>query len=299
MKIFNFNYFICFFFAFIITPSVWAEGSDPSREWKNRPWMLRYVIFLSSNEAMKKDISSSKKFNKMDGKNGKKYIYHDIYELFPTLKNTLHSKDITVATVVINFDTDGNVLSDQTQFSGLKGRLSQLDTFVLTRENDPEMKPYSFASWEQGIDGNIEFSPGLCTIIDSHRYEDDWKKNNSKGNVGCREWTAQLYRKDPYIDVTTYSKKGNFIGEVVGWARFEDGPTPIIGMQGKQWLCLHECPAGERPGVIADMQAWTRRHGFPMPVPPPKQPLYPNKDYDVEYCQVGVEDSLSPAGASN
>jgi hypothetical protein len=90
----------------------------------------------------------------------------------------------------------------------------------------------------------------------------------------------------PYIDVTTYTKRGNFIGQFVGWSRFEDGPKPIIGMNGKTWLCLHECPAGERPGLITDMKAWTRKHGYPMPIPPEYQPEYPNRNYqdDIDVC---------------
>jgi hypothetical protein len=134
--------------------------------------------------------------------------------------------------------------------------------------------------WSQGIPGNLSFGPGPCTLLDKRRYEDDWKSGGYPGDFGCREWTAQLFDDErPYIDVTTYTKSDNFIGEFVGWSRFKDAPKPIIGMNGKTWLCLHECPAGERPGIIKDIKAWTSKHRYPMPARPAYQPEYPNKNY--------------------
>jgi len=252
----------------------------PSREWIDIPWNLRYVIFINAEKSMKMDMDISRRFNAEDGKRGQDYVYLNVKELLPQIKKSVPSaKNPLIATAAIYFDSDGKILNQELPFSTFTAKRSSIDTLVLIKEGTDD-KPYSFADWDQGIPGDITFSPAVCVITDTHRYSSHWKKTDSSGNVGCREWTAQLYRKEPYIDVTTYSKKGNFIGEVVGWARFEDGPTPIIGMQGKQWLCLHECPAGEQPGVIADIRAWTRKHGFPMPVPPPKQPLYPNQDFE-------------------
>jgi len=257
-----------------------AAERHPSIEWINKKWDLRYVIFIDSKKYMNMYISAATQFNVKQRKTWKIDDYLDVYEFLPKIQRTLSSKSSDLATATIYFDKTGNVLSEVAPFNGLVGKLSSISYFVMIEKNKENSMPISFAEWNQGIPGDVSFSPALCTFIDILRYQDDWNKLNRRGNVGCREWTAQLYQKEPYIDVTTYSKKGNFIGEVVGWARFEDGPTPIIGMQGKQWLCLHECPAGEQPGVIPDMQAWTRKHGFPMPVPPSKQPRYPNKDYE-------------------
>jgi hypothetical protein len=252
----------------------------PSREWIDIPWNLRYVIFINSEKVMKIEMDTYRRFNAQDGKLGQNYVYLNVKELLPKIKKSVPSgKNPLIATAVIYFDPNGKTLNQEPPFSTFTAKRSGIDTLVLIKEGTDE-KPYSIANWDQGIPGDVSFSPAVCVTTDRHRYSNQWKKTDSSGNVGCREWTAQLYQKEPYIDVTTYSKKGNFIGEVVGWARFEDGPTPIIGMQGKQWLCLHECPAGEQPGVIPDMQAWTRKHGFSMPVPPTKQPRYPNKDYE-------------------
>ena len=255
-----------------------TEERRPSRKWIDIPWNLRYVMFINSEKNMKLDMDICRDFNAQDGKQGNDYVYLNAKELLRGSKKSVPTTNPLVATAAIYFDQSGKVLNQELQNLAFTAKRSSIDTLVLIREGTDD-KPYAFADWDQGIPGDVSFSPAVCVTTDSHRYSKHWKKNDLSGNVGCREWTAQLYQKEPYIGVTTYSKKGNFIGEVVGWARFEDGPTPIIGMQGKQWLCLHECPAGEQPGVIPDMKAWTSKHGFPMPVRPPKQPRYPNEDY--------------------
>lgn len=256
------------------------QERDPSREWQDRPWDLRYVLFVNSEKHMTAGIAASKRFNALDGKQGRNYVYHDIEELFASTKQVLPSKKAPIAVALISFDQTGRVLNKDSVFSQYIGKLSGIERFVLVHPNEPDEKPYGFGEWDQGIPGDVSFSPALCITIDSHRYEAHWRQNDYRGNVGCREWTAQLYRpEEPYINVTTYSKSGNFIGELVGWARFEDRPRPVIGMQGKQWLCLHECPAGESPGVISNIRAWTRKHNFPMPTRPKRQPVYPNANY--------------------
>jgi hypothetical protein len=256
-----------------------SQERQPSREWLDRPWEVRYVIFINTKKNMDAGISASKQFNGLDGKGGKNHVYYDVEELFAETKQVLPSKSISIATALISFDQTGKVLSPSA-LSRFTGKLSAINTFVLIQPEQPSAKPYAFVDWDQGIPGDVSFSPALCTTLDSHRYDSHWRQNDYRGNVGCREWTAQLYRpEEPYIDVTTYSKRGNFIGELVGWARFEDRPRPVIGMQGKQWLCLHECPAGEKPSVISDIRAWTRQHNFPMPERPKRQPVYPNANY--------------------
>jgi len=155
-----------------------------------------------------------------------------------------------------------------------------LDTLVLINDDSPGARPYDLADWAQGIPGDVTFSPAVCSSTDTRRYEAGWNSDTYTGSFGCREWTAQLYDRDrPYIDVTSYASHGTFIGELVGWSRFDDPPKPVIGRQGKTWLCLHECPAGEKPGVIPNIRIWTTKHGYPMPNRQRKQPLYPNADY--------------------
>lgn len=121
------------------------------------------------------------------------------------------------------------------------------------------------------------FEPGLykgqmvCPGLDeSSRY-----KPNAKGFV------------QPYIDVTTYhDKEGKktHIGRFTGWMGFNDAPRPVIGKHGAYWLCLHECPDGEKPGVIADITEWTQKRGWPMPRP---TPYFPDSKLKASKAQMG------------
>ena len=257
-----------------------AKERDPSREWRDVPWAIRYILFLNANKHMKENIVFGKKVNAADSIQNGSRLYLSVYELFVESTHVISAKSSDMATALFLFDQNGHVVNSSSLLSQFTGKLSQINNLVLIRTRDPTEKPYKIADWNQGMPGDTSFSPAVCTALDSFRYDTYWQARDPRGNVGCREWTAQLYDPgQPYIDVTTYSKRGNFIGELVGWSRFEDPPKPVIGMQGKQWLCLHECPAGERPGVIADLRAWTRKHGYPMPERPPRQPLYPDSEY--------------------
>ena len=257
-----------------------AKETDPSREWLDRPWQIRYVLFMDAQKDMMQSIDSAKKSNALDRKRVETYTYLAAGGLFAQATQVITSKAGNIATVLISFDHDGRVVNNDPVLSQFTGKISLIQRLVLTPHDHPKEKPYHLANWDQGIPGDISFSPAVCDPLDFYRYKEYWKKSDPRGHVGCREWTAQLYDPgQPYIDVTTYSKRGNFIGELVGWSRFEDPPKPVIGMQGKQWLCLHECPAGERPGVIADLRAWTHTHGYPMPERPPRQPLSPDSEY--------------------
>ena len=257
-----------------------AKERDPSREWRDVPWTMRYILFLNANKHMKENIVFGKKVNAADSIQNGSRLYLSVYELFVESTHVITAKSRDMATSLFLFDQDGHVVNSSSLLSQFTGKLSRINSLVLIRTRDSTEKPYKIADWNQGIPGDTSFSPAVCTTLDSFRYDAYWQARDPRGHVGCREWTAQLYDPgQPYIDITTYSKRGNFIGELVGWSRFEDPPKPVIGMQGKQWLCLHECPSGERPGVIADLRAWTRKHGYPMPERPPRQPLYPDSEY--------------------
>lgn len=104
--------------------------------------------------------------------------------------------------------------------------------------------------------------------------------NGAKVCAGLAEHSPADWQ--PYINITTYiqpdkaalkkdpkAQPQTFIGDVLGWARFDDPPRPVIGKHGDYWLCLHECPDGEAPGIIPDIQAWTAKRGWPMPKPLP------------------------------
>lgn len=261
-----------------------AEGvplhSDRSREWIDLPWQIKYVLFVDTARIMNLRIASARRSNSAPDKPGRTKVYLDADEMLePTAMFSVPDAD-PLALVLIKFDSTGRVTGKNTRLGSLRARRNLLDDLVLTKSNSKSERPYYFADWSQGIPGDESFSPAICATWDTDRYASNWDGNFYAGSFGCREWTAQLYfHEQPYIDVTSYAKVGNFIGEFVGWARFVDPPKPIIGLQGKTWLCLHDCPAGETPGVIPSITKWAAKHRFPVPTPPPRQPMYPNSNY--------------------
>lgn len=263
------------------------EEEEPSRRWFNTPWEIRYLLFVDTQQRYAEADRLARVHNASDGKSGKKHVYLDARELIKATATFVTPKAPSIALGVITFNPQGQVTNKNKELGKFSAKLSVLESLVLIKNSQPEMKPYKLLYWSQGIPGNLSFGPAPCSFLDSLRYEDGWKSGEYPGDFGCREWTAQLFEDErPYVDVTTYTERGNFIGEFVGWSRFKDAPKPVIGMNGQTWLCLHECPGGEKPGVISDIRTWTSKHGYPMPVRPRYQPEYPNRDFqdDIEGC---------------
>jgi len=265
-------------------PSTSAAGSvDASRTWLGRPWEIRYVLFAEEARRRKAANMAAREFNAEQKVPGKERIHLSAAALFKPSYTLAVPGEEPIAVVLLAFDRSGHIVNQQGTLARMSGKRNMLDSLVLINDHRPHAKPYYFAEWSQGIPGDVTFSPSVCSPTDIRRYEAGWDIENYIGNFGCREWTSQLYARDqPYIDVTSYASHGIFIGDLVGWSRFDDPPKPVIGRHGKTWLCLYECPAGEKPGVIPNIKAWTAKHGYPMPERPRKQPLYPNVDYQED-----------------
>jgi hypothetical protein len=125
-----------------------------------------------------------------------------------------------------------------------------------------------------GLGGQVPDANGQC--------QGGYEPGMYKGKLVCPGLDESSQYKpnekgfvQPYIDVTTYhDKQGKktHIGRFIGWMGFDDAPRPVIGKHGDYWLCLHECPDGDKPGVIADIVAWTSKRGWPLPKPTPYFP---------------------------
>lgn len=278
----NILFSICMaLFSIAMYPMNASADLGRSRDWLDRDWEIRYVLFFDGTDNFKNVVQVAYEMNHTPDKPGREKIYFSAEEMFEVSASyDVPDEKESISMVLILFDPVGHITSKSARLNQYTAKRNVLDTLVLVKTTSKNEKPYRLAYWSQGIPGDVSFSPAVCTGIDILRYEKNWKPENFSGNFGCREWTAQLYDSEqPYIDVTSYEKRGNFIGEFVGWSRFTDPPKPVIGMHGKTWLCLHECPAGETPGVIPDIKKWVDKHGFPMPQRPPRQPLYPNANY--------------------
>jgi hypothetical protein len=261
-------------------PALGGDGPRATRTWLDRPWHIRYVLFVDEGWSMQLKHEAAPRLNAQKKSTGNNNIYLDVAELLDTWTILTVSGDVSIAVAILKFDRVGRMLDQPGILGKMVAKRNKLDDIVLVNDNAPSAVPYYLANWSQGILGNVTFSPAVCSSRDWRRYTNDWSVYNAEGNFGCREWTAQLYdRNRAYIDVTSYSPLGTYINELVGWSRFEDPPKPVIGRNGETWLCLHECPAGEKPGVIPDIKKWTAKHGYPMPQRPRKQPLYPDADY--------------------
>lgn len=125
-----------------------------------------------------------------------------------------------------------------------------------------------------GLGGQVPDANGKC--------QGGYAPGQYKGRLVCPGLDESSHYKpndkgfvQPYIDVTTYhDKQGKktHIGRFIGWMGFNEAPRPIIGKHGDYWLCLHECPDGEKPGLIENIAEWTGKRGWPSPKPTPYFP---------------------------
>ncbi|MDE2593398.1 MAG: hypothetical protein KGL57_04100 [Burkholderiales bacterium] len=198
-----------------------------------------------------------------------------------------------LAVVAVSFDKDGMVTSPHTKGKPLKGRLNRLRDLGLSDGEGLDDRFYYMADWFTGIgDASTHWAPAFCSLdhrpdpamvkSESYLYGKLFKPFPHTPLFGCREWAYQLYDSErPYIDVTSYelASKGKqpkgYIREFIGWARFGDS-KPIIGQHEGDWYCLHDCPGGDKPGLIPNIKSWAKRFDWAEPIPPTKVPTFPD-----------------------
>lgn len=277
-------------FLFGSTASLAAE--DSSRVWIERPWEYRYVIQIESPSA----YGRQKRFEEREIATGRiNFFYLD--PLFPlavsltTDPDGYRGEDMAIGAIVVQFDKDGRVTTPNALSLNLRGRMSRLYELVLSAGDQSDSWQFQFGYWYTGQSGyELAYTPAICNNYEiplfqhkNGRYTKGFAadKLDLMGNFGCREWAYYLQNdKYPYIDVTSYGKdKSTYIRPIVGWSRFDTAPKPVIGKHGNVWVCLHECPNGEAPGIIPDIKAWARANGWPVPKPPKKQPMFPDREF--------------------
>ena len=72
-------------------------------------------------------------------------------------------------------------------------------------------------------------------------------------------------------------KRTTYIKAFLGFSRFDSPVKPVIGNHQGQWYCITDCPAGDAPGPIADIKAWAKRSGWPVPERPANVREFMNK----------------------
>lgn len=288
------------FAATAIFLSAAAFGGAPDEtavRWIERPWEYRYLLHVDQDDnwasvrrvfakGLAKDPSKSGRWGEPVAQN-----------FDPQFALPLHDEYATRHLNVLRLDINQDRTLVQKNLKGdtLRARLNWLRYVVLTPQDEQPSYVIDFGFFFMGAQGASDprYSPAICSLsfgdstpVDGQgRYAskfDPWRQ----GYFGCREWTAQLYDKDrPYIDVTSYEmipnddvpvKKGKkpllipvtYIRPFVGFSRFSDAPKPVIGNHKGQWYCITDCPAGDVPGPIADMNAWVARSGWTIPKKP-------------------------------
>ena len=191
-------------------------------------------------------------------------------------------RDTHLSMLLITFDQKGLVTSPYDWKPGLTGHINRLMEVSLAIGNSPSDLIFNVGTWYTGVStSELHYIPAICSYKDmERRYKRGFKADSfdSFGTFGCREWGYYL-KSDahPYIDVTSYYEDGGtYIRDFIGWGRFDIPPKPVIGKQGKAWMCLHDCPNGAAPGVIPDIAAWAKQQGWQVPKRPKKMPLFPD-----------------------
>ncbi|MCX9158214.1 hypothetical protein OPU71_18985 [Niveibacterium sp. 24ML] len=272
-----------------------------SRVWIERAWEFRYILKIGEPSW----FAVSAKQGKDELAKGDPLGYYEPESIMPDVKtfeipNEYNEYDNKVSTLLMSFSEQGEVISPYDWPHKLFGRINRIRGVVLAPGNGPNDLQFDVGEWFTGhtADDTL-YIPAICSGDDERRYTKGYQAEayDRVGNFGCREWAYYLMSADyPYIDVTSYTwgeddtKKRNkagkyplrreaYIRPVIGWGRFDVPPKPVIGRHGTNWVCLHECPNGDAPGIIPDIKAWAAKNGWPVPKAPKKMPLFPNKQY--------------------
>ena len=199
-----------------------------------------------------------------------------------------------ISVLVIEFDKHGKVITPNAFAKPLYGRIGE-DMRVTLAEGDSGMDwQFDFGHLFLGLgSASTHWAPSVCLVDQmpslfskndaSYLYGPKFEINGSVLTVGCREWAYQIKNaRRPYIDVTNYTFKrfdpsgpGAYIRKTIGWAGFDDH-KPVIGKQHNDWYCFHDCPDGDQPGIISDMEFWAERNGWKAPQPPTRMPVFPD-----------------------
>lgn len=282
----------------VLTMAAAAEAprQAASRTWFGRVWEFAYFIKIDTPDKFGrlKRLSLKDIANKDFG-----YLYPEA--VFPktvaiqTNPNEIQTANRAIGALVIEFDPkgDGDVLTPHEWPQKLTAHITDIETIVIASGDGSEDVLFQLGKWQMANSYyESPFSPGICGSFDRRISYGTWRyqKNfaadryDSDGNFGCREWGYYLYDPEiPYIDVTSYGKDKlgtySYIRPTQGWRRFTDDPKPVIGKHGKVWVCLHDCPNGEVPGIIPNIRLWAARNGWPEPKRPKKLPMFPEPDY--------------------
>ncbi|PUE24049.1 hypothetical protein B9Z52_17235 [Limnohabitans sp. Jir72] len=285
-----------------------AQEARPSwNHWIKRPWEMRYFIYVdpergwkysqklatqSNQKSMKEDFAWEQFFE------AQTVLRIPHWELTQKPEKVKYPEDLVVG--VIEFDKNGWVTTPHSFGKPLRGRLNSLrpSGYIVLSPGDALNDPVgTLGDWFIGLNEETAdgVTPALCgsdsmyepmrSSQEYYVYGKQYKVKESWSSTPpfqCREWAWQMHDAErPYIDVTNYVPKepqygyshGTYILPFIGWGTF-DRQKPVIGKHANTWYCLHECPNGDQPGLIADIAAWANANGWTPPKPPTRMPVF-------------------------
>lgn len=273
-----------------------ARGpADIRTTWLDRPWELRFVLFVAENWEL--DVKGAHRRNEKAIKAGSLDLeWESYFDAKTTLPfSTQWGRPGTLSVVLIEFDKDGSVKTPHRFPAPLRGRLDRLMYVALTPGDHATQPRFNLDKWFLGLgDVSTHWAPSLCPLKQMpspfsqtdtlYLYGPKHEQSPYSPSVGCREWAYQLEEPSRrYIDITSYLPKrldpkgsGTYVRDTVGWARFDSEVKPIIGKHEELWYCFHDCPGGEAPGPIADIKAWAAKQGWKPPKRPTRVPVFPD-----------------------
>jgi hypothetical protein len=289
------------FFLVHIPGQAQSVREDGSRIWIPRPWEFRYVLIVDSPSQFQ-----NKKERYQAGIQTGKMDITSVLPLFDDVRTiqirpgpAMGSSEGAIGMLLIEFNQLGEVLTPHSGATGLKGHINRLGYLVLAAGNAATDRQFDLGEWYTGRSSEeLIYTPAVCSSSDMrNRYVKGFIAEYGISGFGCREWGYYLKSEQhPYIDVTSYQKemstvltgvdpvKNRYISfktnthilDFIGWGRFDIAAKPVIGNFENTWVCLHECPDGEAPGVIPDIKEWTKKRGWALPKRPKKQPMFPD-----------------------
>jgi hypothetical protein len=286
------------------------EDRSSSIDWVLRPWEMRYFIYVKPADGWQHLQKLAKESNQKSMR--PRFAWKQFFEAQTVLRiphwellqkpeKAKYPEDLAVA--VIEFDKDGWVNTPNSFGKPLRGRLNSMSPagYMVLSAGDALNDPTSsFGNWFIGLNEDTAdgVTPALCegsrdmppfhTLqLEGYLYGEKYDIKDSwivEPPFACREWAWQLHDTDrPYIDVTNYIPKGHkyaktrphgtYILPFIGWGTF-DRQKPVIGKHADTWYCLHECPIGDKPGPIANINAWAKANGWTPPKPPTRMPVF-------------------------
>lgn len=233
------------------------EAMQEIRESSDEPWAIKYVLFVAPEKLMREQKNHAQSINQEMAAN-KRLIYLNA-KAFLTPSYQIGP----IAATLLRFTPQAKILNAPPPLSQFTARRTKFNRMVFVKtKGTKDHHLYHFANWYE----EDTKSPLLCISNGSEYSPEIDSRGTESGYFDCVEWARQLYKEgQPYIDITTYTDEGSFISHFMGWSRFTDPPKPVIGLNDGIWMCLHDCPNGERPGIINDIAAWSRKHGLPLP----------------------------------